>query len=374
MNNPFKAIRQYFQRDKDALEKSYFELEQPVAEQMPLEMEPAEPLETSPPITEVQTFPLPQSGEKPQVKVSKGTLPDWLQDEDAVRDEAVIFGLTDVSIEEKLKTIESFFAEQTAGASKEVELLSERIGEHNLAMERLEKQVAEKQGEIETYARQTPKAHQLPRRVASLFFSLAMAMGNLVLIDFVLKNDFPDRHMPIAVGVFFAGMFSLFSGRSFLQNSEERIDFRRVLQEVLLPLSASFFVFVYVWPQVPVMTSWALLFFVFSLFLFSGKLLLENISVIREDWKIWRENLAILKMQGTGISDLREDIEELEESLDAIRVEKWKIIPELNRVEKELNALLSKKTAIVHLFESEFKLARSYRDKLTRAQIKKIIE
>src|SRR5690606_12643711 len=98
--------------------------------------------------------------------------PYWMQDEDAIRDEGVIFGLTDAGAEEKIKMIESVFAERATASSKDVELFSERIGEYNLAMERIELKMAESKSKREHFEEKELRNHQLPRTTISLILSL----------------------------------------------------------------------------------------------------------------------------------------------------------------------------------------------------------
>ncbi|WP_304232171.1 hypothetical protein [Jiulongibacter sediminis] len=362
--NPFLLISQFFKKERQELEEPYFELpEEEQADLSPviLSQKEVENSENAS-ISKFESVPV------------KSDLPNWLQDEDLLRDEGVIFGLTDADANDKIKLIEAVFDEKAAEHKKLAELHSEKIGEHNLKMSQLEERVAEHQQKKETFALASLESHQLPRTSVSLILSIIMACGNFFLIDTVMKEAYPDVHFLVSIGVFFAGMYSFFTGKSFLQHSDEEVNWRKVLSETLLPLSASVFVFLQALGSMSTGLSVGLFLFVFSLFLYSGKLFLENISLFKEDLDVWKSNLEVKRNQKKGIDGIEEKLNELSIQLDEIRMEKWKIIPDLNKAEGKLEELKNQKQALIHLFESEFKLARSYRDKLTRAEIKKIIE
>ncbi|TAG69330.1 MAG: hypothetical protein EAZ26_07190, partial [Runella slithyformis] len=55
-----------------------------------------------------------------------------------------------------------------------------------------------------------------------------------------------------------------------------------------------------------------------------------------------------------------------------LRVQKWHIVPQLNRAEAQLTRLNTRRDMLIKSFESEFWLARQLRDKLTDQQIRQI--
>lgn len=362
--NPFLLISQFFKKERQELEEPYYELPEENRPEVSSVIDTERKGNDIEPILPNQFIPEPK----------KPDLPVWLQDEDLLRDEGVIFGLTEADSSDKIKLIEAVFEEKSAEHKKLAELHSERIGEHNLKMSQLEERLEEYKQKKESYALASLERHQLPRTTVSLLLSVIMACGNFFLIDTVMRSAYPEMHFLVSIGVFFAGMYSFFTGRSFLQHSDEEINWRKVLSETLLPFSASVFVFLQALGSMSTGLSVGLFLFVFSLFLYSGKLFLENISLFKEDLDVWKRNLEVSRNRNKGISGLEEKLQVISMELNEIRMEKWKIIPELNKAEGKLEELKNQKQALIHLFESEFKLARSYRDKLTRAEIKKIIE
>jgi hypothetical protein len=68
------------------------------------------------------------------------------------------------------------------------------------------------------------------------------------------------------------------------------------------------------------------------------------------------------------------EIEQLKLEIDQQRIEKWKIVDALKPPESALKRLNEKREMSIKLFESEFNLARSYREKLSGKQIQEILK
>jgi hypothetical protein len=62
------------------------------------------------------------------------------------------------------------------------------------------------------------------------------------------------------------------------------------------------------------------------------------------------------------------EVARLTAEIDALRVQKWQILPNLNKAEAEVPRLNARRDALIKLFESEFYLARQLRDRLTDKQ------
>ena len=302
------------------------------------------------------------------------SIPYWLDNEDALRDEGVIFGLSETPAEEKIGVIKTYFAHQTADTDKEVERLSEKIGELNLFIEQKEARINELLGKTKQLETRQPVEHNALRTAVGLVLSLGMCVGNYFLIDESLQTSFQLNHAFVAIGVFLAGMFNLFNPTSFLHEKDTKISWRQVLEEIGMPLAASVFVFVQVFESQSLLKSFALLFFVFFLFLFAGKLLLSNLAVAKKDIGGWLGNLKFDKTKISNTKDWEQEIVRLREEIDELRVQKWQILPNLNKFEAEIARINGKRDMLIKLFESEFKLARSYREKLSAKQILNIIE
>lgn len=325
----------------------------------------------APTFQEVATIP---TSEVQQFSPEMDIIPFWLENEDALRDEGVIFGLSEAKAEEKIGAIRNYFAHQTAETEKIVEYHSEKIGEINLLIEQKETRINELIEKARVLENRERNDHQLPRTVIGIVLSLAMCVGNYYLIDESILTNFPQNHYVIALGVFLAGMFNLFNPKSLFHEKESSISWRQLLEEVGMPLAASVFVFVQALDNQSFLRSFALFFFVFFLFLFAGKLLLSNLTVLKTDSSIWFDNLRLQKDKINKAQEWEEEITKLKLEIDEQRVEKWKIVDTLKLPEAELKRLNERREMLVKLFESEFNLARSYREKLTGKQIQDILK
>jgi hypothetical protein len=301
-------------------------------------------------------------------------IPFWLENEDALRDEGVIFGLSESKAEEKVGAIRNYFAHQTAELEKNVEYNSEKIGELNLFIEQKETRINELTEKSRILENRERSEHQLPRTFIGIVLSLAMCIGNYYLIDESILTNFPQNHYVIALGVFLAGMFNLFNSRSIFHEKDTSISWRNLLEEIGVPLAASVFVFVQVFDNQSFMRSFALFFFVFFLFLFAGKLLLSNLTVLKTDSSLWFDNLRLEKDKVNKTQTWEDEIAKLKLEIDEQRIEKWKIIDAMKSPEAELKRLNERREMLVKLFESEFNLARGYREKLTGTQIREILK
>lgn len=300
--------------------------------------------------------------------------PSWLEDETLLRDEGVIFGLSSVNPEEKIAIIKSYFVHQTANLESEVEQHGEKIQEFNLFIEQKENRISElKEKGVELENRTAEGEHQLPRTIVGLGFSMAMCVGNYFLIADTLQPLYPNSQW-IAVGVFLAGMFNLFGRVSLFHDTDSTVSWRRLLEEVGMPLAASLFVFIQALENQTVWRSVALFVFVFFLFLFAGKLLLSNITVLRNDLKVWLSGQRLQKEKTSKTENWEEETTRLTTEINEFRAQKWQIIPQLNRSESELSRLNARRDALIKMFESEFNLARQLRERLTDKQMRDIRE
>lgn len=300
--------------------------------------------------------------------------PFWLENEDALRDEGVIFGLSESKVEEKIGAIRNYFSHKTADLEKTVEYLSEKIGELNLFIEQKETRINELKEKANVLESREAANHYLPRTIVGLLLSLAMCVGNYYLIDESIQPNFPQNHFFIALGILLAGMFNLFNPKSLFHEKDTPVSWRNALEEIGMPLAASVFVFVQALEHQSTVRALALLLFTFFLFLFAGKLLLSNLTITKNDMSLWLSNRRLKSDKLTKAEEWEVEVNQLKNEIDEQRVQKWKIIDELKAPEAELKRLNEKREMMVKLFESEFNLARSYREKLTSKQIKKILE
>jgi len=291
-------------------------------------------------------------------------VPHWLIDEEALRDEGVLFGLAESDPTTKTDIIHKYYVQLIAPFERQIEEVNERIQELNLFIEQRQTRIRELNSrllQLETLPAQ-PRRHQVLRTGAGLVLSILMCIGNFSLIEQSLQNNFSQSSW-VALGVFFAGMFNLFGAVSvFHDNSRERPGFRRLLEETGVPLAASLFVLSNVWGDLPWWRATALFLFVLFLFLFSGKLFLGLITVFREDLSKWIDNRKDYRKETTDKTLFEKEIVKLNAEIDEIRTQKWQRIKEQGEAEECKSGYIAKRDMLIRLFESEFNLARQVRN------------
>ena len=299
--------------------------------------------------------------------------PHWLSNEDALRDEGVIFGLSEAKPDEKVKIITSIFEQKLSYYQKKREELSEKIGEINLFIEKNHEDLAALQLKSTATMDKELLDENLIRVGVGLAISIGMCFGNYFLIDFSLSQGFPQNHQLISYGVFLTGMFSLFNPLSVLHTEGSKVTWKTILEEFGVPFSASLFVFVQVVENQPIFKSIALLLFVFFMFLVSGKILLSSISRLKSEVRTLIQNWEIKSNKKLVNTTWKEEKVDFEKKIEDLRIEKWRILPELNHTEAEIDKINSEKEALINVFFSEYNLAKSYKNKLSGNQIKNIL-
>jgi hypothetical protein len=298
--------------------------------------------------------------------------PHWLSNEDALRDEGVIFGLSETKPEEKLKIIDAIFQKKASGLKQKRDELSERIGELNLFMEKQNEQILAIEQKSQAATEQESKEENLLRVVVGLVLSIGMCAGNYFLIDEGLRNSFAENHRWIAWGVFLTGMFSLYNPTAVIHN-DAKLTWKRLLEEFGMPLAASIFMFVQVYEAMPLYKSLAFLLFTFFAFMISGKLLLGSIARLKYELRALNQNLSIKGDKKKVNTHWQTEKNEINHEIEKIRIEKWKILPDLNEIEAQMAKISAEKETITNVFLSEYNLAKNYKQKLNSSEIKNIL-
>ncbi|WP_461117339.1 hypothetical protein [Spirosoma jeollabukense] len=317
-----------------------------------------------PPIFSV--FPQNVPNESIAVTSTIDFLPDWLTDEENLRDEGVLFGLSDARPDEKIAEIRSLFSQQAAPLERLLEQHTGKLSELNGLIEQQENLITSLRGQSSALRDKNPASNNLIRTMISLLLSGLMCIGNFYLIDETLRPAFPNRW--IGAGVFLAGMFNLFGRTSFFYETDTRLSGRRLVEEIGLPVATSVFVLVQAWQTQSAGQALALGVFVFFLFLLAGKLLLSTLTTLQADIDNIQANRELLLHKEQNLPVWEAQITQLTREVETIRTQKWPIVTTLTHIEADLTRLNARLDGLVNLFLSEFELARSVRDQLTQQQ------
>ena len=296
-------------------------------------------------------------------------IPYWLEDEDTLRDEGVLFGLSESDPTEKTDIIHKYFSQLAAESVSSVEEHNERIQELNLFIGQKTNRIDELKNRLNVHeVAKSASEHHLPRTLIGLTLCVAMCIGNFFLIRESLKPAFAESSW-IALGIFLAGMFNLFGKISMFHDTESKVTWRPLLEEIGMPFAAALFVFANALPTQSWLQAGSLFVFIFFLFLFAGKLLLSNITVLRTDLQSWLGTLRNRKQFTDDSTNWESEMLQLQEEVDELRVKKWQVLREQSTAETERDRIYAKRDMLIKLFESEFFLARRMKTQLTGKQL-----
>jgi len=299
-------------------------------------------------------------------------IPYWLEDEDTLRDEGVLFGLSESDPTEKTDIIYKYFSHLAAEYLSSIEQHNERIQELNLFIGQKGNRLQELENKLKALVvTKSDSEHQLPRTLIGLLLSTVMCVGNFFLIKESLKPAFAESSW-IALGIFLAGMFSLFGRMSLFHDTESRVSWQSMLEETGLPFAAALFVFANALPYQGIWQAVALFVFVFFLFLFAGKLFLSTVTLLRKDLQIWFSVKQDKQYFVNNSKSWENEMQVLQAEVDQLRIKKWQILREQGQSETERDRIYARRDMLIKLFESEFSLARRMKNQLTNKQLQEI--
>ena len=338
----------------------------------PADPEPTRPTPASEESARFSTYEEDTPVESPLLSDTQLKAPYWLEDEDTLKDEGVLFGLSESDSTEKTDIIRSYFSHLASSHEHNIEHQNERIQELNLFIGQKENRIDEIVTKIKALEGVRHEGeNQIPRTLVGLTLSIAMCVGNYYLIKDTLSASFASSSY-VALGVFLAGMFNLFGRISLFHDTESNVSWRRLLEEVGMPFAAALFVYAQAWQTQSWWQATALFVFVFFLFLFAGKLFLSNITVLRNDLRVWLTSRRSRREAMDHNQSWEEEIVKLTKETDDLRVQKWQVLREQNISESERDRLYARRDMLIKMFESEFSLARSHKAKLSDRQLREI--
>jgi hypothetical protein len=304
--------------------------------------------------------PTPDVKFEEDIPIPEIELPTWLKQEDLLRDEGVLFGLSGSEPTEKIKIIESTYEQVLASPNQKKMHLHEKIGELNLILEQKNKKLEDNQLKISQTLSLSTEPHGLLRVSIGLALAIFMCFANYFLIKDGIQYAYPKDANWIAWGVFLSGMFSLYAYTALIHTNEP-VTWRRALEEWGMPLAASLFLLAQIWPHF----TWykAMAYFTFTLFLFllTGKLLLSTISKWKWEWDKFKNNWSLNRNKKLAHKEWPSTSDALEKEMEEIRIQKWNIVQTLNEVEAQIQRITAEKESAIHLFLSEYQLAKQYR-------------
>jgi hypothetical protein len=308
---------------------------------------------------------------------------EWIENENLLKDEAVLAAAADSDPIHKISTIEEYFKGKVAVVAERYESLKEQLVAAKLNENTLDSTCAEIEKKLLALSVLPPSALQaIVRHFFGLLLYIAMCVGYGYFIYEMIKSYF-EYPVPMAVGITALGFFALFSSRSILFKSNSAIKedsekkggpevWKVLFEELSVPLVVSVLVVSFGWNDRPILMSVLFVVASFIVFLIAGKSLLSTITKLRDEFATMGANRKLNKQRKLELKQQNQKLKEQKE-LHAAAVEKVKELQkEFYDAAEERHQLSAKSSALISLFKGEYELAKKALKTLTQNQISSI--
>ncbi|MBC3786253.1 hypothetical protein [Spirosoma utsteinense] len=297
--------------------------------------------------------------------------PHWLSDSDSLRDEGVLFGLSDAQPDEKVAEITAYFRQQVVMGEVQREQRAETVTALNRLIRQREAEMNGLQKRIEDLTNSDITGDGLIRHTVRLLGMAAIVVGTFILIDDALYPVFTSHW--IAIGVFLAGIFNLSGRTSFFYEEGSALTGRQVIKAIGLPFAASVFVLTHALSNQSIAQSTALFVFTFFVFLLAGKVLSDTGISLENDLSRIRSDKQQAADRKRHLPDWERHVRQLTGEIDDLHRQLREAIMVGGQAEATVASLNAQRDQLVNLFLSEFELARSLRYRLSEQQRQAII-
>lgn len=300
---------------------------------------------------------------------------EWILNEDLLRDEGVIYGLTDSNVEQKTSAIVHFYDIQIEVEKARADALENEAARIYEAIETLEKRLVQLQEDLATLSSSAHfSAHHFFRSALGVS-AYGLACGLVYLA--VLEWTGPLWQAPAAVtaGVYIFGALSLFNKQSILyQKDEEQIPLQRerwkiIVEEFIIPLAAA--AFIISWRAKPAAPEQIVAFglLLYLLFLFGGKGFMSSLFLLKADIIVLYNDFLKNKWRRNQIKQIKEVIQAEKKAKLDCHLDLLSTYVHTQEIDKSVRKLEATKNAKIAYFLSEYELAKSARNYMTNEQM-----
>lgn len=293
-----------------------------------------------------------------------GSTVAWIEDDDALRDEGILFGVSGLEgIDLKQASIRSYYQEKIAACERERVWLEERRGDLAGEQVRLSEEIARVEARLRSEADPAQESGDWSVALVRYSVGLVLAVGMFICNWFLIDSLLEDRNGNglISAGVMLVGMFVLFSPVSIMYRrgdgaagAEGMEGWKIWTSEVVPGIAAALFTVVWSPRIFPIMEATTAFVFVAALFVFGGKLILSLLPRLTEALRHRRTAHVQRQIRATTENEyarLKGRRTELDQEGGTI-LRRLRALPG----ETELQRLADRKVSI---FESEYHFARA---------------
>jgi len=282
-------------------------------------------------------------------------LPAWLTDEETLRDEGVLYGMSDADPDDKLAVLRAYTARQTTPITQSISQLRVQLTELTEQLAQRENRQRDEQHRLDGLYKQQLTAPHPTRSMLSVVLGAGTGIGAFFLIDQTTQPVYGSVF--ISLGVCLAGIAGPFSQPA--EPDRERF-VNWLLNTLGLPLIVSGFVLTAALSAQSVGQAVLLAAVLLALLPTAGRLIANGLR-----------GFSLRAARHTSlplIDSLSQQLAVCQQEINALGAQKTQLTTLLNQQETELARHNARRDALMQLFLSEFTLARGLRDRLTEAQ------
>ena len=290
---------------------------------------------------------------------------EWILNENLLRDEGALYGLSDSPVKEKIATIYNYYAQKIA--------LKKAISE-NLMQEKedLLGRNVDLSIDIESSSAYF-KEHALPRSLTRIGFYLLIILSSFWMV-YEWTGSLWNFSFLATLGTYAMGALSLYNHQSVVyqkdadQTPSLRETWKVVIEEYVVPFVTTLFIIS--WQAKPANLFQTISFglFLYVLFILAGRGLLSGILALRDDYLVWKNNRRSNEFRKLEIVNTSTEIQKLEEKVEKNSTKIDQLIVEIDRNAEIIAGFSAEAEAKVAYFKSEFHLAQQARSIITNEQ------
>lgn len=293
----------------------------------------------------------------------------WINNEQLLREEGAVYGMLGQGLNEKLEVIQNYFNKVLAALKVQISGEEKALATLLEQEKKLQKQLDANQSALDHFPAKTAKEpHYFWRSFTGFLIYLLIVGATFYIVYLWLLPEFAQHTILVSLGVFSFGALSLFghfplllNAEHTVQKSDQRENWKLILEEIGIPVVATIFIISFGAPHHPWWHSIAMFPFILFVFLFAGKGLLASITALMPQWRTLTTNREQQTTYRTGKKEINTAIEQTSTNLKNIEKaiqEKHTALDSLRKAYAEAQIECETRKSY---FISEFSLAENSR-------------
>jgi len=291
---------------------------------------------------------------------------EWILNEDLLRDEGAIYGLSESDPAEKVETIRRYFGEKISELQTRIEVREAQMIENEETGTRRRIRAAELKEQYQTeFTGIDRQSHLFYRHLAGL-----IVYGAVIVLSFWLVFQWmaPRVAYPLlmTLGVYMFGSLSLFNNVAYFYQSRaelrtaSRREFWKIwLEEIGIPVIAAAFVIFWGFEPGGWIDKIVLFLLVLFVFLFAGKAFLSALNGVQQEYQILRSNRLKSLFRKRRLREIKTEMEEVESGIKQLEEENTRLREEKRRDRIRSKQYEQDRESKVSYFLSEYRLAKT---------------